>query len=110
MRIPTPKFECPFCGAMIATRYKAGQPLSCPSCERKLKPSRRYLNAAFWEAVGLTIVLCFAIGLRGRWLAIGAVLLWFPVDLARTFIYVRIFPPKFEEYHPRGSNPCSTKG
>jgi hypothetical protein len=100
MRLPTPTFKCPSCGEIIPNRYKAGQPLTCPGCLKQLKPSRRYLNFAFCSAIGLTVLICFLLGFRGVWLLVAALLLWFPVDFVWMFLYVRLFPPKFEPYSP----------
>lgn len=38
------------------------------------------------------------IGVRGIWLIALTLALLLPVNFAWMFIYVRLFPPKFEEY------------
>jgi hypothetical protein len=103
MRIPVPTFKCPFCGGVVPNEYRPGHPLTCPVCRRELKPSRRYLNLAFWSALGLTLVICVVIGFRGIRLFVATIVLWFPVNFVWMFLYVRIFPPRFESYVPKDS-------
>jgi hypothetical protein len=120
MRIPVPTFRCPLCSGVVPNEYKAGRPLTCPVCQQQLQPSRWYLNLVFWSAVGLTLIICFLLGLRGFHFFLAFIVLWFPVDFLWMFAYVRLFPPRFEPYssptphnlkHKRDCNcPCHHGG
>lgn len=49
-------------------------------------------------ALAITIFLCYVFGLRGFWLFAASVVLWFPVLVVWTFIFLRIVRPRFEPY------------
>jgi hypothetical protein len=99
MKLPT--LKCPFCGAIITSKYIAGQPLTCESCHRQLMISRWHLNLAFWGGTVLTILLSFLLGVRGLRLFIAVIVLWFPVSLLCTFLLNRMIPPPLEAYVPK---------
>lgn len=103
MRVPVPKFKCPACGSVVPNEYKAGQPLTCAACHKQLQPSRRYLNWAFSTALAIALAISFFLGLRGLWLFVATLVLWLPVNFLWTFLYVRVFPPRFEPYVPRST-------
>jgi hypothetical protein len=100
-----PKLKCPFCGGILANReIKAGVPLVCPSCSRKLQFSQRQLRLSTFVAVGLSVGLSLLLGLRGLWFIAATVIFWFPMLSIWEFAFVRIVPPKFEAYEDsRGS-------
>src|SRR2546426_9611267 len=97
MRRPT--LKCPFCGSILPNReYKARRPLTCPGCSERLRLSRWYLHLNSLIALVLALLLCLFFGLRGLWLFLAVVLMWFPVAVVWDFLFGRIFSPKFERY------------
>jgi hypothetical protein len=98
-----PKLKCPFCGNILPNReVKPGSPLVCPSCSQKLQFAGGQLRLSVFVAIGLSIGMCFLLGLRDLWFLLATVLFWFPMLLIWEFIFVRIVPPKFELYDPEG--------
>lgn len=100
MRVPVPRFKCPFCGATVPNEYHAGQPLTCSGCGEKLQPSHRFLRFAFITALALTVIVSMALGFRGWHLLAVSALLFVPINFGWMFIYVRVVPPRFERYVP----------
>jgi hypothetical protein len=100
MRWPT--LKCPSCGGTIPnTQFAAGRPLTCPSCSQQLRISGWYMNLSNLTALGLSLGVGFIIGYKGLWLAVVAGLLWFPINIAWNFLFVRLIPPRFEVYVPK---------
>jgi hypothetical protein len=92
-------FRCPFCSRAIANKHLTPQgPIICPNCSEQLRHSRWQLRLSGLLALGLTIALCWTFGIRGLWLFVVAILLWFPVYLLSDVAFVRIVPPKLERY------------
>jgi len=92
-------FTCPFCNEVIPNQQlKLAGPMTCPNCSRRLRYSRWQLRLSGLIALGLTVAFCWALGLRGLWLFVAAIVLWFPVYVVSDVIFLRIVPPKFEAY------------
>ena len=98
VRLPVPRFKCPFCGATVPNEYHAGQPLACSGCGEKLQPSNRFLRFAFVTALALTLIVSVALGFRGWHLLAACALLLVPINFVWMFIYVRVVPPRFDRY------------
>jgi hypothetical protein len=99
-----PTLKCPFCGSILPNRqYKAGTPSICPGCSERLRLARWYLHLTSASALALTLVVCFLFGLRGLWLIVATVLLWFPIDVVWNHFFARVFPPRFERHPPDDS-------
>jgi hypothetical protein len=54
-------------------------------------------------ALLLTIVACRFLGVRGFWLPVASIALWFPIYVIWDFAFVRIVSPKFEVYGRKDS-------
>src|SRR5690348_5040102 len=99
-----PVLKCPFCGGVLRnTELHTGPPFVCPSCGAELQYSRRELWLSGFIALCLTVAVLYLLGLRASRLVIATIVLWFPIDVAWEFIFVRIGPPSFEAYVPRES-------
>ncbi len=102
-----PLLKCPFCNATLDNnKLRAGKPLVCPSCSAWLQPSTRHIYIGELAAIAIAICICYWFGLRGFWLLVASVIMWFPVYLACMFVFTRIVPPQFEPY---GSQPSLLK-
>jgi hypothetical protein len=78
-------------------------PVVCPTCLAKLQYSSGQLWLSAFVALCIDLAILYLIGLRGVWLAIATILLWFPVCVVWEFVFVRIVPPRFEAYTPKDS-------
>ena len=96
-------FKCPFCGGVIPNEdLRIGQPVTCPTCSRQLQMARWQLYLSGLIALGLTLAGCHIIlDLRGFWLGVATLILWFPVYVVWDFMFLRILPPRFEAYVPQ---------
>jgi len=98
-----PTLKCPFCGGNLRnTDLRRGMPLVCPTCEAKLQYSKGQLWLSALIALCIDLAVLYLVGLRSLWLAVATILLWFPVCTVWEFVFVRIIPPRFEAYAPRG--------
>lgn len=96
-----PVLNCSFCNAILDNKQvRHGKPLVCPSCSAELQPSERPGYIGELIAIAIAICICYWFGLRGLWLFIASVIIWFPVFVAWMFVFVRIVPPQFEPYRP----------
>ena len=99
-----PILKCPVCGGVVPnTAVRPNSPLVCPSCSRKLQLSRAQGRFSVFVAIGLSIALCAALGLRDLWFLVAMVVFWFPMLFIWEFIFGRIVPPKFELYDEESS-------
>lgn len=48
------------------------------------------------SAMGITLIICLAVGLRGFWLLLAVGVLWIPVGVIWSFVFVYMFPIKLE--------------
>jgi len=96
-----PVLKCPICNATLDNReVRHGKPLVCPSCSASLQPSSRQGNIGGLAALAIAICICYLFGLRGLWLLVASVIIWFPVGVVWMFVFYRIVPPRFEPYRP----------
>jgi hypothetical protein len=93
-----PPFRCPFCRTTFTVVFKRNQPINCPTCARKLMIAKWYEHLNFLSAVGLAWMLCVLLGLHGSGLAVGIVVLWFPVMFAWTIFLGQIFATPLQVY------------
>ena len=96
-----PVLKCPACNATLDNnKVRVGKPLVCPSCSAELQLSERQGYKVELFAVAITPFICYLFGLRGLWLLLVSVVMWFPVFVGCLFVFYRIVPPKFEPYRP----------
>lgn len=104
MRLPSPVFKCPSCGAVMPNaQYKAGRPWTCPACSGRFRTSRRYENVAGWGSTVLTLAFFYALGLRGLRLLLATAVMWFPAQVISVFVLDRLIPPRLVPYERGGS-------
>jgi hypothetical protein len=97
-----PTLNCPFCGGILRnTDLHKGEPLICPVCGAKLQHSTSQLHLSGFIALCVALLVLYLLGLRGIWLVVTTVLVWFPVYVAWDFVFTRIVPPRFEAYVPK---------
>jgi uncharacterized paraquat-inducible protein A len=95
-------FTCPFCGGVLPnSELRAGRPVTCPRCARKLQPAAWHLRLSGLVALGLTAALCLLVGFQGTRLIVATALLWFPIYMAWDFLFVHIVRAPFVEYVPK---------
>ena len=100
-----PLLSCPFCNATLDnTKVRHGKPVVCPSCSARLQPSTRQIDLGNLIALAITIGLCYLFGLRGFWLLAASVVLWFPVLVVWTFVFLRLVRPRFKPYVAKDCN------
>jgi hypothetical protein len=97
-----PKLKCPACGAVIPnTLVRPSGPITCPSCSQQLQIKSWYGNLITSVPVGMALLLSYVLGMRGLRFVFASVVLYFPLLIAWTFIFVRVIPSRFEPYKPR---------
>jgi hypothetical protein len=93
-----PPFKCPFCRSTFTAVFKRNQPINCPTCARKLMIAKWYEHLNFLLAIGLAWMLCVLLGLHGWELAVGIVVLWFPVMIAWIMFLGQIITTPLQAY------------
>jgi len=94
-----PTLNCPFCNGILPnTEVRRGKPLLCPSCSAQLQASNRQLDLVNVIALVVATLLSYSLGIRGYWLVLAVVLLWFPVLVGCSFVFYRLVRPRFERY------------
>jgi hypothetical protein len=97
-----PTLKCPFCGGLLRNaEVYPGRPLVCPTCAARLQPSEHQQWLSGFIALCITLAVLYFLGVRGIWLFVGTIVLWFPVYLMWGFIFMRMVTPRFEAYIPK---------
>jgi len=109
-----PNYICPKCGFNLRPSHlgrEGGSYFQCPSCNQKLRVSVAYRRLLLLGNVVITIAVPFVLGIRDVLVYIGvAMLAFFPVVAAFTFLMRTIYPARFESYPPSSSDLTFTKG
>src|SRR5271156_140843 len=100
MRPLMPTFECPQCGASMASEQaKRRPPWTCPKCGQRLRLSRTYTTVSGVVTLALSMALCDLMGLHGLTLFVAGFVMWIPISLILTVPFAWVIRPSLEPYY-----------
>ena len=109
-----PNYVCPKCGFKLRPpdlRREGGSYFQCPSCNEKLRVSVAYRRFLLIGNIVVSIAIPFVLGIRDVLAyVVVAMIAFFPVVAAFTYLMRTVYPARFEPYPPSSSDLTFTKG
>jgi len=95
-----PAVKCPFCGAIMPNDRYMGKstPWTCSNCLRDLRIPHWYLRFLSWSTLGISLALCYLVGLRGIQFVIVPLISAFPMYSVCKYLLNWIVPTPLEKF------------